>query len=146
MTNQKREINVAVIHCSDSDYPQHDNIETVRHWHKIREFSDVGYHYYIRQDGTVEFGRDLDREGAHVLHYNHDSVGICLGGKTYFSEAQMRSAARLLDILAVTVSGKGKDTWIFPHNYFTENKTCPNFNLEKIAKHSIQPNSCFYLE
>ena len=140
------EINIAVIHCSDSDYAHHDNIATIREWHKARGFDDVGYHYFIRKDGSVEFGRSLDTIGAHVLHYNYESIGICLAGKHEFTTEQFRACTMLLDILAVTVVGKSKDCWIFPHWYFNPNKTCPNFDLKKLTEKSIQPKSCFYLE
>ena len=46
--------------------------------HLHRGFIDVGYHYVIKRDGTVQAGRPLERQGAHVQGYNHLSVGVCL--------------------------------------------------------------------
>lgn len=53
--------------------------------HKKRGFKEIGYHYYIRKDGTVELGRDLSQpgrfeQGAHSKGENARSVGICYEG------------------------------------------------------------------
>ena len=56
--------------------------------HLDRGFSEVGYHYYIRLNGTVFEGRDLSQPGrfevgAHSKGENSSSIGICLeGGRT----------------------------------------------------------------
>ena len=48
--------------------------------HLLRGFTDVGYHFIIRRDGSVETGRAITARGAHVEDYNWCSVGICLVG------------------------------------------------------------------
>jgi N-acetyl-anhydromuramyl-L-alanine amidase AmpD len=40
---------------------------------------DIGYHYVIRKDGTVEPGRPLTQLGAHTEGAN-DTIGICVTG------------------------------------------------------------------
>jgi N-acetyl-anhydromuramyl-L-alanine amidase AmpD len=55
-------------------------IETVAEWHKARGFKTVGYHYFIRRDGTRQTGRQINEIGAHVIGHNHHSVGVCLAG------------------------------------------------------------------
>jgi hypothetical protein len=52
-------------------------------WHRDRGFTNgVGYHYYIRKDGTLDFGRDEDEAGAHCIEQgmNSKSIGICMEG------------------------------------------------------------------
>jgi N-acetyl-anhydromuramyl-L-alanine amidase AmpD len=48
--------------------------------HKQRGFRKIGYHYFIRLDGTVETGRPLEEVGAHVEGHNANSIGICYAG------------------------------------------------------------------
>ena len=59
-----RKIYRVFMHCSASDHTHHDNIETIRSWHLERGFSDVGYHYFIRKNGTLEQRRDLAKTSA----------------------------------------------------------------------------------
>lgn len=69
-----------IVHCSATK-PDHDlTIDDVRGWHKARGWRDVGYHYFIRLDGTVEIGRPWHTQGAHVRGHNNDTLGICYAG------------------------------------------------------------------
>ncbi len=94
-----------IVHCSDT-YPAQDiGVDEIRRWHMDKGWRDVGYHFVIRRDGTVENGRDLDDIGAHARGVNRASVGICLvGGKSRlrgadsnFTRAQFKALERLLD-------------------------------------------------
>jgi N-acetylmuramoyl-L-alanine amidase len=69
-----------VIHCAATPPTMDVDISTVAEWHRARGFNDVGYHYFIKRDGTRQKGRDLNAVGAHVVGYNHKSVGVCLAG------------------------------------------------------------------
>ena len=69
-----------VLHCSatrrNQDYP----VEQLRRDHKKRGFYDIGYHFYIRKDGTMTQHRFLLEVGAHARPYNRCSIGICYEG------------------------------------------------------------------
>lgn len=134
-TRKLDDITILIIHCSGSDFPQHDNIETIRQWHLERGFDDVGYHYFIQKNGNIEIGRLLEKIGAHTLGYNSESVGICLGGSIDFTESQMISAAKLIDNLFLYLTNLKKTYGILPHRFFNVNKTCPNFELSRIFKY-----------
>lgn len=127
-----REINKIIIHCSDSDYLTHDNIEVIRSWHKARMFSDVGYHYFIDKAGILHKGRDLSTIGAHCAGHNKDSIGICFSGKNHFSAQQMMTGQLLLDVLLGMFNLKARD--VFPHNHFNHGKTCPNFDVSLLFR------------
>jgi N-acetyl-anhydromuramyl-L-alanine amidase AmpD len=129
------EITIIVIHCSDSDLPEHDNIDIIREWHKKKGWMDVGYHYYIQQSGHLQLGRSIDKVCAHTKGFNSESIGICLGGKTVFTEAQFKRAAKLIDNLFVALPSIRKENGIVPHRLLDPGKTCPNFNLQNIVKH-----------
>ncbi|UNC91707.1 N-acetylmuramoyl-L-alanine amidase [Candidatus Contubernalis alkaliaceticus] len=49
----------------------------------------IGYHAQIRFSGQVELGRPLNKQGAHTLHHNHESIGVCLSGN--FSQENLLS-------------------------------------------------------
>jgi N-acetyl-anhydromuramyl-L-alanine amidase AmpD len=40
----------------------------------------IGYHYVVRRDGQVEPGRPEWLIGAHCLHHNRHSIGVCYEG------------------------------------------------------------------
>lgn len=62
-------------------YPdQNITIADVDRWHRDRGLAMVGYHYFIRRDGTVERGRPEDRIGAHVGGQNSGKLSICWAG------------------------------------------------------------------
>lgn len=49
-------------------------------WHKANGWSGIGYHYFIRKDGTIYRGRPEWATGAHASGKNHESIGICVEG------------------------------------------------------------------
>lgn len=122
-----RKINKIIIHCSDSDYDYHDDISVINEWHLARGFKKVGYHFYIKKDGTIQIGRALWEQGAHCIGENEDSIGICLGGKYNFTDKQFLNLKSLLYGLMKEYDLYTTD--IYPHNYFDKNKTCPNFDV-----------------
>ena len=56
------------------------SVEDVHRWHLDKGWSGIGYHFFIRKDGTVWRGRPEDRVGAHTVNYNSRSIGICFEG------------------------------------------------------------------
>ena len=125
-----RNIDEIIIHCSDSDIAAHDNIATIREWHKARNFKDVGYHYFVRKNGTVEIGRNINTIGAHCKGHNRRSIGVCLSGRSKFTQTQFDATNALI----IRLYGKlGKAVKVSPHSDYS-NKTCPNFDINKNLK------------
>ena len=129
----KRKINLIVWHCSDSDNPNHDNVETITKWHIERGFATIGYHFLITKDGRVHKGRDLDAIGAHVKGHNSRSIGICLTGKGKFSKEQKTALKELTERLLESYNLDWSNVKL--HNELDVNKTCPNFKREDILNH-----------
>ena len=76
-----RKINKLIVHCTATPEFKDFTLEDVRGWHvKGNGWSDIGYHYLIRLDGTVELGRPVKKSGAHVAGHNKDSIGIAYVG------------------------------------------------------------------
>lgn len=74
--------------------------ETIDRWHKEKGWDGIGYHYIIRQDGSIESGRSLTKSGAHAKERNN-YVGIALTGYSDFTDAQRQSLVLLLMQLGV---------------------------------------------
>jgi N-acetyl-anhydromuramyl-L-alanine amidase AmpD len=58
---------------------------------KSNGWAGIGYHYYIRKDGSVYKGREDNWEGVHSSGENNKSIGICFEGN-YETEAAMPTA------------------------------------------------------
>ena len=73
-------VSFIIIHCSATRETQDYTPEQLKHDHLARGFIDVGYHYYIRKDGTVTQHRRLNEVGAHCRPFNRCSIGVCYEG------------------------------------------------------------------
>ena len=73
-------VSYLIIHCSATRESQDYTPEQLKHDHLQRGFIDVGYHFYIRKDGSVTQHRRLNEVGAHCRPFNRCSIGICYEG------------------------------------------------------------------
>lgn len=65
---------------------------------KGRGWSDIGYNFVVRKDGTIELGRPLARIPAHIEGLNVESIGVCFSGNgdvADFSSAQYAAGVEL---------------------------------------------------
>ena len=76
----KRRIDYIIIHCSATREDRPFTVEQLRRAHRKRGFRDIGYHFYIRRDGTTIRTRPLPLAGVHCRGYNAHSIGICYEG------------------------------------------------------------------
>lgn len=139
MTTYKRmtadKVKFLVVHCAATRPSMDTDINEIRRWHLQRGFFDVGYHYVIRRNGTVEKGRPDDQPGAHVQGYNGKSLGICLvGGVTEhdvnvaednFTDAQRQS----LESLLLRLSKEFPGARVCGHRDLAKGKACPSFDV-----------------
>ena len=128
-----RKITEIILHCSATAEGLDFSVRDIRAWHKAQGWADVGYHYVVRLDGTVQEGRPLEQAGAHCKGHNAASIGICyIGGlaadgrtpkdtRTTAQRAALRALVTRLrrQFPAATVHG---------HNEFAA-KACPCFNV-----------------
>ena len=132
-----RQIKQIIIHCSATPEGKNIGATTIRGWHLQRGFTDIGYHYVIRLDGTIETGRPIEQIGAHCQGYNRNSIGICyIGGlsqdrqpKDTRNAAQYRAMTQLLEQL----HQQFPDATIHGHYDFA-NKACPCFNVNEYLR------------
>nr|WP_319544189.1 N-acetylmuramoyl-L-alanine amidase [uncultured Pseudodesulfovibrio sp.] len=116
------------------------DVERIRQWHtdpppKGRGWSDIGYHFVILRDGTVQRGRPLWRKGAHVRGHNQFSIGICLvggrgkrGPEFNFTPNQARSLRNLVHSLLAEF---GDSLSICGHRDYNPAKACPCFDVRR---------------
>ena len=98
----------------------------IRDWHvESNGWSDVGYHYFIRGNGTLESGRPLERAPASQVGHNAGTVAICLHGLAAenFVEEQYRT---LID-LAREINGAYSSLVTFHGHREVSSKPCPVF-------------------
>lgn len=154
---QRSRTDYLVVHVTAT--PPHLDIgaSEIRSMHMAKGWSDIGYHYVIRRDGTVEAGRPVLAVGAHVAGINSRSVGIALVGgvdaagrpEHNATPAQMAALKKLLSDLTksfpqATICGhrdlspdKDGDGIIEPHEHL---KACPCFDaIPWAAEHGLPP-------
>ena len=135
-----RTINKIVVHCAATKPSMNIGVQAIRKWHTDPKpagngWRDIGYHYVIKRDGTIQLGRDLETPGAHARGYNADSVGICLvGGMDKDGKAAVNYTDKQMTSLAVLVGGlesRYPNAFVCGHNDLTKSKTCPNYDVKK---------------
>ena len=131
-----RKINKIIIHCTATPEGREHDVADIRRWHLKRGFNDIGYHYLIHIDGTIEEGRPINKQGAHCSGQNRGSIGLCyVGGmskdmkkaKDTRTQAQKDSLIKLMHELIYKYN---KDMTIHGHNEYA-NKACPSFNVQE---------------
>jgi N-acetylmuramoyl-L-alanine amidase len=98
-----RIIRQIVIHCAATKANVNVGVKEIRKWHMDRGWSDIGYHYVIRRDGTIEEGRPEEQIGAGVKGFNKHTIHICLVGgldddmqpENNFTDKQLLAAKQL---------------------------------------------------
>lgn len=108
------------------------SVETVHNWHLQRGFSGIGYHYYIRKDGTVYRGRPENAIGAHVDGYNSVSVGVCAEGD-YTKETMPAPQKEALICLVRELKKRYPNARVVGHKDLAKT-VCPgsNFPLDEL--------------
>ena len=66
--------------------------QQIHSWHLANGWVGIGYHFFVRKDGSVYRGRPEDTVGAHARNNNYDSIGICFEGS--FDREQMSKVQR----------------------------------------------------
>ncbi len=155
-----------VVHCSATRAALDVGAAEIRRWHTDapkwvvrsgkktniggRGWSDIGYHYVIKRDGTIQPGRKQNAVGAHVENHNANSIGICLVGglnndnfkpENNFTKQQFASLKMLLSDVLLVMYPEAK---ILGHRDFPSvNKACPCFDAIAWAKQNGLPGKAY---
>lgn len=125
-----KEVEGIVLHNSGVSVLQ--SIEVIHNYHKNKGWAGIGYHYYVRKDGSVYRGRPENMAGAHCPGVNSTSIGICAEGnfnEEIMSEVQKQAIIELVKDIKPRYNIK----WIKGHREILAT-SCPgaNFPLEEI--------------
>ena len=121
-----REINNIIIHCSATAEGGNFKADDIQRMHLQRGYRDIGYHYVVDLDGTIEKGRPIEEIGAHCKGYNKHSIGVCyIGGvdttgkaKDTRTQAQKEALIKLL----TEIKREWPNAKIAGHRDFSEDK------------------------
>lgn len=130
---QRTSTKYLVVHCAATKPTMDIGLREIRQWHRERGWLDIGYHFVIRRDGSVEKGREVTTVGAHVEGHNYESVGICMAGgidakgkpENNFTTAQFESLRALLGKLKADYPSAK----IVGHRDLDPKKACPSFDV-----------------
>lgn len=109
--------------------------EAIHSAHLSNGWAGIGYHYVIRQDGTIERGRPLVTVGAHAYMNNIYTVGVCLSGNfedEYPTDAQIDSLVELLASLCRIYHLAPSEYTIMGHMDVNSDTLCPGEHLYEI--------------
>ncbi len=108
--------------------------ESIHAGHLSQGWTGIGYHFYVRKDGTVYRGRPIDIIGAHCTGKNGYSIGICFEGNfecEMMTDIQLKAGQELISYLKGLYPGAE----VKKHKDF-QSTACPgkNFPFEEIKK------------
>ena len=75
MMQSPESVRYIVIHCTGTKVTNDYTVDHLMRDHLSRGFRTIGYHFYIRRDGTTTQHRKLLEVGAYAKSYNRCSIG-----------------------------------------------------------------------
>jgi hypothetical protein len=137
----KRRADRVFIHCSATDAASgvdgdnrrvemvgEEMVKVVRHWHRQRKFSDVGYHFLIDKEGSVMDGRSLEKTPAAQRGHNTGTIAIMVHGLHDFKHASLDALKELCHEINLAYSGRVS----FHGHCEVSAKSCPVFDYQEL--------------
>ena len=132
--NRRFATTLIVVHASATPGNRNIGVHEIRQWHE-RKWSDIGYHYVIRRNGTIERGRDIWRQGAGVEGHNAEAIHICMVGgvdqklrpEMNYNASQFASLKTL--ILGTMAEYPNIETVCGHRDLVTDGRACPCFDV-----------------
>ncbi len=92
-------------------------VNDIHSWHLGNGWAGIGYHFFVRKDGSIHRGRPIEYVGAHTYGRNSDTIGVCFEGNfetETMSAAQKKAGAELVTYIkslypSIKKVGKHKD-------------------------------------
>ena len=133
------------------------DVQSIHQQHMKQGWWGIGYHYYIRRDGSIWRGRPEQWVGSHAgssNDYNKHSIGICFEGNFEQEEMTDAQVAAGRELIA-DIKKRYKIKEILGHRDVA--KTCcpgKNFRMEEVLEQevdvgtfvrSLSPAECYYI-
>jgi N-acetyl-anhydromuramyl-L-alanine amidase AmpD len=117
------DVNGIVLHHAAAETA---SVETIHKWHLGNGWIGIGYHFYVRKDGTIYKGREENWIGAHTVGHNSTKIGICAEGN--FENEKMPDAQKnaIIDLVAY-LKGKYGNLKLYGHRDL-DATACPGKN------------------
>jgi N-acetylmuramoyl-L-alanine amidase len=131
-------INEITVHRTATPEGRDVSVDTIRSWHLANGWKDIGYHYVVLLDGTVEAGRPEAQIGSHVAGHNSRTLGIvyvggvATDGRTPKDTRTPAQKAALLDLAKALIAKYPTVRKVTGHNQYAA-KACPSFDVRKDA-------------
>lgn len=124
------EIYLVILHhrCGTGD------VESIHEYHKDKlKWAGIGYHYYIRFDGSLYEGRPVDYIGAHCPSNNTHSIGICFEGDFRKDQPTVEQISTCKELILTLRKEFPSIKRVLNHNdlYAT---LCPVVNLKELVR------------
>lgn len=130
-----RSITEVIIHCTATPEGRDVSVETIRGWHKAQGWKDIGYHYVVKLDGSLEPGRPEAQIGSHVAGHNTGTLGVvyvggvAADGKTPKDTRTPAQKAMLMETVKALIAKYPTIRKVTGHNEYAA-KACPSFNVQ----------------
>lgn len=127
-----------IVHCTATPEGRDVSVDTIRGWHKDRGWDDIGYHYVVKLDGSIEAGRPETKVGSHVAGHNTGTMGVVYvggvakDGTTAKDTRTPAQKAALLDLVKALIAKYPTIKKVTGHNQYAA-KACPSFDVRKDA-------------
>lgn len=115
-------------------------VEDIHRWHLSNDWTGIGYHYFVRKDGSIYRGRPENVVGAHAIGANTNSIGICAEGN-YEIETMPEVQKNAIKELIADIKSRYGNLEVKGHKEVS-NTSCPgkNYPLEEL-KNPTQQNT-----
>jgi hypothetical protein len=132
------------LHCSADNSAKNDSVFVMDAWHKARGWSGCGYHYFIRQDGVIQVGRDVEKVPAAQEGNNTGTIAISMHGLYVkdFTQAQRDALIRLCALIDAAYA----PAHLTYHGHIeVANKACPVYDyrallgLDELGRRAYTP-------
>lgn len=123
-----------ILHHADASSCTADDIDR---WHKNNGWTCIGYHFFVRKDGSIYRGRQENTKGAHAGNSNTNSIGICFEGR-YETEQMPDIQVEAGKELVAYLKNKYNISKVQKHSDVCST-SCPgeNFRFEEIANGQV---------
>ena len=126
---EARNIKRIFIHCSANDNSNYRIKDIRKHHIENNGWDDIGYHYVIAKDGTIEYGREECYIPASQEGHNQNTISICVCGLTGFTKQSMQA----LKELCLMLKEKYPNATFHGHcEVAKDGRPCPVFDYKKV--------------
>lgn len=125
-----------ILHHAESKSCTADDIHS---WHLANGWAGIGYHFFVRKDGSIYRGRPEGVVGSHAKGSNSDSIGICFEG-SYMTETMNQTQINAGRELVAYLKKKYGITTVQKHKDVCSTN-CPgtNFPFDAIVNGAVAP-------